>query len=457
MLVALFALLALLPLWTYQVAAEGETLIVLAKFPAGSSAELIVEPGAAPYLRELQLLSGSAAAPIALRGDSWLVPACAAKGCTLRYRFALGEAAGDLNTADMAARYGELLEAPPATWLLRPRSSGEARLRLRVTAAFVTGLPEVAPATWELDARDLRLAPYSAFGKVSSRWLKVGAQRLQVAFAQAPRTASEDAISEWVRASAAAVAGYFGRLPVDGTLILVLSSRGTETHGRTLGGGGASVLLWLGDDLPAARLRDDWVLVHELVHTGFPYLDREHHWAEEGLATYLEPIARVRAGSLAVAKFWADLLRGLPKGEPGPFDSGLDGTSNWGRTYWGGALFWLLADVRIRERTQGRWSLEDALRGVLAAGGNITSRWDFTRALRIGDKSVGVAALEPLYQEMGKSAVRVDLSALFAQLGVSLREGQVQFDDSARLAGVRRAITEPSAKARGGAGASVAH
>jgi hypothetical protein len=42
------------------------------------------------------------------------------------------------------------------------------------------------------------------------------------------------------------------------------------------------------------------------------------------------------------------------RGEPGPGDGGLDDTDSWGRTYWGGALFCLLADVRFRERTGNR-------------------------------------------------------------------------------------------------------
>ena len=40
------------------------------------------------------------------------------------------------------------------------------------------------------------------------------------------------------------------------------------------------------------------MLVHELVHHGMPNLADEHHWMEEGLATYVEPIARAQAGEL---------------------------------------------------------------------------------------------------------------------------------------------------------------
>ena len=72
---------------------------------------------------------------------------------------------------------------------------------------------------------------------------------------------------------------------------------------------------------------------------------------EEGLATYIEPIARVQAGELPAKQIWRDMLDGMPKGEPQPGDKGLDRTHTWGRTYWGGALFCLVADVQIRVAT----------------------------------------------------------------------------------------------------------
>jgi hypothetical protein len=66
---------------------------------------------------------------------------------------------------------------------------------------------------------------------------------------------------------------------------------------------------------------------------------------------------------------WRDLIEGLPHGLPRAGDRGLDFTPTWGRTYWGGAMYCLLADVEIRKRTGNRHGLQDALRGVLAGGG----------------------------------------------------------------------------------------
>jgi hypothetical protein len=166
-----------------------------------------------------------------------------------------------------------------------------------------------------------------------------------------------------------------------------------STGGR--GTGGASILFFLGTDLGMSQTRRSWELVHEMVHLGFPTMPRRHLWAEEGLATYVEPIARARAGDLSAEKVWADFVRGLPLGLPRQGDEGLDRTHTWARTYWGGAVFWLLADVEIRRRNGNRLGLETALRSLIAHGGSIAERWPLLRALELGDRAVGVAVLAP--------------------------------------------------------------
>src|SRR5204862_508621 len=78
---------------------------------------------------------------------------------------------------------------------------------------------------------------------------------------------------------------------------------------------------------------------------------------------------------------WGGLAHGLPQGQPRDGDRGLDHTPTWGRTYWGGAMFCLLADVEMRRRSAGRAGLQQALQGLGAAGGNYSVRWPVERVL----------------------------------------------------------------------------
>src|SRR5271169_4990068 len=141
------------------------------------------------------------------------------------------------------------------------------------------------------------------------------------------------------------------------------------------------------------------MLTHEMIHLAFPSMAENHHWIEEGISVYVEPIARVQAGQLSAAAMWHDLVRDMPQGEPQPDDRGLDRTHTWGRTYWGGAMFCLVADVRIRKETANRKGLQDALRAIVDAGGSITQDWDIERALAVGDKATGTTVLIDLYRE----------------------------------------------------------
>jgi hypothetical protein len=302
---------------------------------------------------------------------------------------------------------------------------------------FVAGLPR-----GPLSASALGGLPYAAFGELRVEQLRLEGGSLTIALAKTQRRQSEEELLGWIRSSAELVSRYFGRLPADGALLLVLPVPGDQIHGRARGSGGASILFFVGTDLDMAEARRSWELVHELVHLGFPSLPRRQLWTEEGLATYVEPIARARAGELSPEKVWGDLVRGLPQGLPRQGDEGLDRTHTWGRTYWGGALFWLLADVGIREHTGNRLGLEHALRAVVAQGGSIAERWPLRRALEVGDRAVGTKVLEELYAKMSSAPANVDLDALFRRLGVALRGKAVEFDDRAPLAHVRRAITE---------------
>ena len=117
---------------------------------------------------------------------------------------------------------------------------------------------------------------------------------------------------------------------------------------------------------------------------------------------------------------WADMVRDMPQGEPQPGDQGLDHTHTWGRTYWGGAMFCLVADVQIRQQTHNRLGLQDALRAIVAAGGTIDHDWTLPQALAIGDHATGTHVLTDLYSQWKDKPVDYDLPALCAQLGVAL-------------------------------------
>ncbi len=273
--------------------------------------------------------------------------------------------------------------------------------------------------------------------------LEVGGGEIEVVFTPTDYTLSREAILAWIKRSASAVSTYYGRFPVREYRITIFAAPGRHgvMSGTTWGFGGAHSRIILGVDTRQNELDSDWVMTHEMVHLAFPSVTRDHHWIEEGIATYVEPIARAEIGNYPVPQVWQDLVVGLPKGMPATGDAGLDHTPTWGRTYWGGAMFCLLADVGIRRRTHNRYGLADALRGILAAGGNMEVEWPLERALKAADDAVGVPVMTDLYAQMKSAPVEPDLNALWKTLGVEESAAGVAFDDNAPEASIRRAIT----------------
>jgi hypothetical protein len=186
-----------------------------------------------------------------------------------------------------------------------------------------------------------------------------------------------------------------------------------------------------------------------MIHLAFPSMAENHHWIEEGISTYVQPIARAQVGQLPEAAVWKEFILDMPKGQPAPGDQGLDHTPTWGRTYWGGAMFCLVADVQIRERTRNRKGLRDSLRAILKHGGVITQDWEIEKAFAIGDHATGTDVLQSLYQEMRDKPAPVDLDKLWQKLGVALENGEVVFNENAVDAQIRRAIVSPLHSRRG--------
>lgn len=422
-------------------------LLVEAQLGPGRDGELCVQQGYGAYVVDVRIGPRGRLHPALLDGDCLPAKECEAKGCELRYRFLLAEAARKRRNRSRAFEQEGALFSPPGTWLLSPtdpRPGSRYRLSVKTPPEirFVNGAfpaPDDGSA-WEGLTADLMDGPYAGFGAFETARLPAVGGVVEVAIAPGQRAVGSDAIVDWVRTSVASVCGYFGRLPTPRALVIVLvGGRRGVGYGSSMGYGGASVMISVGPAAGPDDLRNDWVLTHELSHHAMPNLRREQHWLEEGMATYVELVARTRAGRLGADVLWRDLVNGLPNGASAAAGGGLDGASGWAGTYWGGALYWLLADVAIREQTGNRKGLEHALRGIMAEG-TIADAWSVERLLRTGDEATGTRALRDLYAKMGRGAYSVDLAALWKRLGVERQGGGVAFDDQAPLAPVRLAI-----------------
>jgi hypothetical protein len=434
------------PPYRYAVSASprGEELCVEVSLPPGTY-RLRAARDVLPYVRDVTVSSGGMWTAAEQHATGFDFAGCDTAPCRARYRVMLGYAARVLDERDTAMEARGVLVAPASSWLLRPTKpllDGRYELHVSVPpgSSFVSGVfPGPGENVYQGNVADLEESPYAAFGALSVKRAPLPGGEVMIGMSPGSPRLGRPRFERWIETATGAVAQYFGRFPIPHAATLVAFNEGEGIGGgATLGMGGGSVLLFVGEGTSEAQLVNDWILVHELCHVSFPNVARP--WAEEGMATYLEPLIRARAGLVSPDQVWRDLLEGLPLGQPEAGDEGLDHSDTWGRRYWGGAMFWFLADVEIRKRTNNARSVGDAFRGIVARGGNVSVAWSLDKALGIGDEATGLTVLRDLRKQHGDAAVTVDLDALWNDLGVHLVKRKVVYDDNAKLAAVRKAI-----------------
>jgi hypothetical protein len=255
-------------------------------------------------------------------------------------------------------------------------------------------------------------------------------------------------IAAWIQKSSIGVAKYFGNFPVKKLNIIISPVSGSGIkYAETFPRNGSEIKVLLGTDTTEEDLKTCWMLTHEMVHLGFPFTDDAQDWAPEGLATYSESFIRAQIGEQTKEEAWADLKKGMAQGLPQAGDRGLDNTRTWGRVYWGGAIFYLLADIQIRSQTHNKMGLPDALKGIVAKGGNIESNMSLDEAFAAGDNATGTKVLTTLYKQVGSNPVGADLESLWKGLGISTQsDGRIKLDQISPMARIRSAIDSGRAK-----------
>ena len=244
----------------------------------------------------------------------------------------------------------------------------------------------------------------------------------------------------WVHLAADAVTAYYRRYPVSAVHIFVSPRLGEPVNsGHEYDG--RRIVIHLAPGATPKDLRRDWMLTHEMFHLGFPSLDSRYHYLEEGLSDYLEPLARARIGQVSERKVWKDFIEGMPNGLAKPDDGGMDGTRDWGRTYWGGCFFWLLVDLDIRQRTKNARSLDDAIRAIVDRGGTGGNDWSLARVVEVGDAATGTDSINKIHLQLGPAPFDPHLEDLWRSLGVREDRGRINFDESAPLSAICRSMT----------------
>src|SRR5258708_12637545 len=144
--------------------------------------------------------------------------------------------------------------------------------------------------------------------------LLIGGSKIDVTIESGNMKLTQAELLHWVQSAAEAVATYYGRYPVPHVLIRIIPADGQGVrHGQTFGYDGGFIKIRVGGETPASELASDWMLTHEMVHLSFPSVAENHHWIEDGIAGYFDPIPRPHPSQITAPQTCPNPLPPTPK------------------------------------------------------------------------------------------------------------------------------------------------
>jgi hypothetical protein len=351
-------------------------------------------------------------------------------------RHALGRIA-DRRREGYGWRAGDTVLAYADTFWWRPEPAVAVEVRARLPPGWRLGAPWLpcdAPSDdcQRVPAEADPLPALIAFGPFTTQRARVGATVVSALAIGADGPAA-DAVLAGVAGRATRLLAASGiALPTTHLQVLVVAwprAREPIAFGMVNRGGTGGIVLLADPAASAEAQARDWVLPHELAHLLHPYLGGGRgRWLAEGLASYLQQVLRARAGVLSRDEAFALLFDGFARGAAddtaGPLDAVADARGGLMRTYWGGAAFWLDADLALRAR--GHAGLPALLDAVNRERAGAPVAWTPARFLARLDEALRETGHPPWFVEAagraGAARAFPDRDALAAALGYR-REG----------------------------------
>lgn len=355
----------------------------------------------------------------------------------------------------------------PGTWFWRPptlTANRELVLRfhlprpMQISAPW-TKVPDEMPGVvaFRHNHSPLDWPALMAIGNFPTRSIKVVGGELQLAVVDGPADVATDHVEGWLRTAALSVAELWGAFPADHLQLLVIpvsDGRDAAPWAQTTRGGGAAAHFYMNARSTPQMLREDWIATHELAHFALPFIRRSDAWLSEGFASYYQHVLRARSGQLTEQQAWAALYEGFSRGNRDTeYDTLQDDTlymhsrGRVMRVYWSGAAIAFLADVELRLKSDGEWSLDRVLQEFRACCRGRERTWSAREVFGKFDEIAGTDLFDRLYRHNVYSRHFPRLAETWAALGVKTGSGELRLREDAPLASVRAAIMQPANRA----------
>lgn len=371
----------------------------------------------------------------------------------------------DLKRAAKENRSSKLLSkgniiASPAYWMWRPELTNgtqievEFRLPENVRVSVPWQQATNSDSRYRLGASPESAYAPAVFGNFDYRLVEVPGAVLRVSLLNGSNKMDNDAIIDWIQATATDVSLAYGHFPNPSPQVVVVAvgderknSRSAVPFGRVIRDGGESVELFVDQTQPLDALLADWTATHEFSHLMLPYIDSGQRWISEGFAQYYQNVLLTRSGAYDELYAWQKLYEGYERGrqsrpELSPNEAAARGIrSSLMKVYWSGAALALMADVTLREQSAGEESLDTVMAKFQACCLPSDHVWSGKELFTKFDEFTTTPVFMPLYQRYADTAGFPDPLPVFTRLGMVMDDGKVRMKRNGELSAIRQSIT----------------
>lgn len=297
-------------------------------------------------------------------------------------------------------------------------------------------------------------ASTSAATQTIVRQVEVPGATLHIEVRQPVSNAKADELIDWVESAARNVNLTYGRFPNPAPRIIITPSKRASwgktsavIFGQVTRNRGETVELFVNPDRPIAEFYEDWTATHEFSHLMLPLLSQRYRWISEGFATYYQNVLMMRAERYTPEFGWQRLTAGFARGhdsrpELSPNEAAAGGIAQARmKVYWSGAAIALLADTELRQRSDGKESLDTVLSELQHCCLPSRRRWSGRELFERLDSFLETPVFMPLYREHANEAGFPPVDAVVAELGIETASDEVSLRDNAPLADIRDAIS----------------
>ncbi|HKQ23138.1 MAG TPA: hypothetical protein VJT81_01690 [Burkholderiales bacterium] len=362
-------------------------------------------------------------------------------------------------TGGKIQRVGADLLTSVGLWLWRPDALGSDE-DIEITFLLTEGISVSAPwkpvatmpgrAVFRIGRGPWDWPASVAFGRFKEREIRVGGARLRLTVLDGSPVADDERMQSWIADAAQTVADLYGKFPVPQAQILVVpGARSPEPTpwAYVVRGGSPAAHFFINQRRPISEFYEDWTAVHELSHLLLPYIGSEDAWVSEGVATYYQNVLRARGGRTTALDAWerlhAGFLRGMDSAAGMTLAQATESMYRGGthmRVYWEGAALILIADVRLRQITAGRQSMDTALAALNECCSSEERAWSGRELFDKLDEITGTSVFRELYDQHVGSKNFPDLTQAYRSLGITDKGASIELTPEGREKQLRDAI-----------------